>query len=203
MALSQRPMISSVVKAVGVFANQLASLVVWRTTNPCLYRPSDPARALPTRRANFDVAHFRFCREGGGQQISPENRIGGVGIAVGVTRRPRGALRGSRGDRAALGAGLPTPSAFARPTGLPRSLQPQVSEVFVLAKLTPNEGDLSVKHFGGVRRPAPSAGAFQGGVQPKNCATSKRANEGAGGASSARRPRYFPLACAAGWCFRS
>jgi hypothetical protein len=36
--------------------------------------------------------------------------------------------------------------------------------VFVLAKLTPNEGDLSVKHLGGVRRPAPSAGASQGGV---------------------------------------
>jgi hypothetical protein len=27
----------------------------------------------------------------------------------------------------------------------------------VLAELTPNEGDLSVKHLGGVRRPAPSA----------------------------------------------
>ena len=35
----------------------------------------------------------------------------------------------------------------------------------MLAKLNPNEGDLSVKHLGGVRRPAPSAGAFQGGVQ--------------------------------------
>ena len=70
------------------------------------------------------------------------------------------------------------PRRLARPTGLPRSLQPQVSEVFVLAKLTPNEGDLSVKHLGGVRRPAPSAGAFQGGVQPKNCATSKSVSEG-------------------------
>ena len=36
--------------------------------------------------------------------------------------------------------------------------------MFVLAKLAPNEGDLSVKHLGGVRRPAPSARAFQGGV---------------------------------------
>ena len=35
----------------------------------------------------------------------------------------------------------------------------------MLAKLNPNEGDLSVKHLGGVWRPAPSAGAFQGGVQ--------------------------------------
>jgi hypothetical protein len=41
--------------------------------------------------------------------------LGGLGIAV-----------GSRGDRVALGAGLPTPPAVARPTGLPRSLQTQV-----------------------------------------------------------------------------
>jgi hypothetical protein len=36
--------------------------------------------------------------------------------------------------------------------------------VFVLAKLTPNEGDLSVKRLGGVMRPAPSAGKRLGGV---------------------------------------
>ena len=73
-----------------------------------------------------------------------------VGIAV-----------GSRGNRAALGA-VSRPRQLARPTGLPRSSQTQVSEVFVLAKLTPNEGDLSVKHLGGVRRPAPSAGSCLG-----------------------------------------
>jgi hypothetical protein len=32
----------------------------------------------------------------------------------------------------------------------------------VLAKLIANEGDLSVKHLGGVRRPAPSAGSCEG-----------------------------------------
>jgi hypothetical protein len=54
------------------------------------------------------------------------------------------------------------PRRLARPPGLPRSSQTPVSEVFVLAKLTPYEGDLSVKHLGGVRRPAPSAGSCLG-----------------------------------------
>jgi hypothetical protein len=45
---------------------------------------------------------------------------------------------------------------LARPTGLPRSSQTQIAEVFVLAKLPPNEGDLSVEHLGGVRRPSAS-----------------------------------------------
>jgi hypothetical protein len=125
-------------------------------------------------------------------------------VRVGI-QRCRHRLGGARGDRVALGAGLPTPPAcdrrlarvsrprrlatgawrgspdprrldwrlarvsrprrLARPTGLPRSSHTQVSEVFVLAKLTPNEGDLSVKHSGGVRRPAPSAGKRMGGVR--------------------------------------
>jgi hypothetical protein len=35
-----------------------------------------------------------------------------------------------------------------RPTGLPHSPQTPASKVFVLAKLTPQEGDLSVKDLG-------------------------------------------------------
>jgi hypothetical protein len=98
---------------------------------------------------------------------------------MGVTRRPRGARRGSRGDRVALGAGhaatvwrsarVSRPRRLARPTGLPHSSQTQVSKGFVLAKLTPNEGDLSVKHLGGVRRPSPSAGSCLGAGPGDHC----------------------------------
>jgi hypothetical protein len=85
--------------------------------------------------------------------------------------RPRrlatGAWRGSPDPRRLDWrlARVSRPRRLARPTGLPRSSHTQVSEVFVLAKLTPNEGDLSVKHSGGVRRPAPSAGKRMGGVR--------------------------------------
>jgi hypothetical protein len=86
----------------------------------------------------------------------------GAGSCVGQvqdTRAQRGVVRRARSAR------VSRPRRLARPTGLPRSSQTQVSEVFVLAKLTPNEGDLSVKHLGGVRRPVPSACEFQGGVE--------------------------------------
>ena len=121
-------------------------------------------RSLGTRpsRCVLMLRIIDFAAKGAPNKSAQGTALGGIGIAVGVTRRPRGARRGSRGARAALGAGLPT-RPLARPTGLPRSLQPQVSEMFVLAELTPNEGDLSVKHLGGVRRPAPSAGL--GGVR--------------------------------------
>jgi hypothetical protein len=122
---------------------------------PSLSRKSKGRRApSATQSAGFEVAHFRFCREGGSQQISPGNRSGGS------RHRRRGHAATARRS-----ARVSRPQRLARPTGLPRSSQSQVSEVFVLAKLTPNEGDLSVKHLGGVRRPAPSAGAFQSGVQ--------------------------------------
>jgi hypothetical protein len=49
----------------------------------------------PTSLARFDVAHFRFCREGRSQKISPGNRSVGSRHRRGVTRRPRGARRGS------------------------------------------------------------------------------------------------------------
>jgi hypothetical protein len=51
---------------------------------------------------------------------------------------------------------------LARPTGLLPISQTQISEVFVLAKLAPKQGDLSVRHLGGVGRPAPSAGFARG-----------------------------------------
>ena len=122
---------------------------------------------LPTRRASFDVAHFRFCREGGGQQIGPGNRSGGS--------RHR---RGGHAANAWRSARVSGPRRLARPPGLPRSSQTPVSEEFVLAKLTPKrrrpigqafgrgqETRAQRGYLGGVRRPAPSAGAFQGGVQ--------------------------------------
>ena len=85
---------------------------------------------------------------------------GGVG-----GRAQREHRRGCHAATARRSARVSRPRRLARPTGLPRSSQTQVSEVFVLAKLTPNEGDLSVKHLGGVRRPAPSAGSCLGGVR--------------------------------------
>ena len=87
----------------------------------------------------------------GAEHISPGNRSGGS--------RHR---RGGHAATARRSARVSRPRRLARPTGLPRSSQTQVSEVFVLAELTPNEGDLSVKHLGGVRRPAPSAGSCLG-----------------------------------------
>jgi Peptidase family M28 len=54
---------------------------------------SDKFEGRQTGSAGFGVALFRFRLEGA-EHISPGNRSGGVGIAVGVTRRPRGARRG-------------------------------------------------------------------------------------------------------------
>jgi hypothetical protein len=51
---------------------------------------------------------------------------------------------------------------LARPTGLLPISQTQISEVFVLAKLAPKQGDLSVRQLGGVVRPAPNAGIGRG-----------------------------------------
>ena len=179
----------------------------------------------------FDVAHFRSCHEGGGQQISPRNRsLRGVGIAVRVTRRPGNCsacvvscigiwsvctrtisrFPGKTGNGSDSCIGIwsvctrtisrfpgktgngsdSRPRRLARPTGLPRSSQTQVSEVFgefvrsLLQRRRP-----SVKHSGGVRsryryrfcrgigiwsvyhgpyptaETAPSACAFQDGVE--------------------------------------
>ena len=107
--------------------------------------PIDRHPGPQARRASFDVAHFRSCPEGGGQQISSGNRSGG-----GRHRRRGHAATAWRSAR------VSRPRRLTRPTGLPRSSQNQVSEVFVLAKLTPNVGDLSVEHWGGVMRPTPS-----------------------------------------------
>jgi hypothetical protein len=57
-------------------------------------RITDHVCARPSL-ARCDVAHFRFCREGCGRQSAHRIALGGVGVAVGVTRRPRGARRGS------------------------------------------------------------------------------------------------------------
>jgi hypothetical protein len=141
--------------------------------------------------ARFDVAHFRSCLEGGGQQISSGNRSGGVGIAEGVTRRTRGARRGSRWARvSARDLGVTRRTHGARrgspdPAGLPdrqvsrahRRPQfqrcssllslPQTQETY-RSSIWAGSGDprpARVRAWGGVRRPAPSAGAFQGGVQ--------------------------------------
>ena len=92
-----------------------------------------------TRRASFDVALFS------GPRAMP-----GADLWLPLRGEYTRSARVSR------------PRRLARQTGLPRSSQNSVSEVFVLAKLTPNEGDLSVKHLGGVRRPAPSAGSCLG-----------------------------------------
>jgi hypothetical protein len=111
---------------------------------------SDKLEGRQTGSAGFGVALFRFRLEGA-EHISPGNRSGGS--------RHR---RGGHAATARRSARVSRPRRLARPTGLPRSSQTQVSEVFVLAELTPNEGDLSVKHLGGVRRPAPSAGSCLG-----------------------------------------
>jgi hypothetical protein len=148
----------------------------WRTTNNCAtskrasegsYQPNDPA-----------LSATNPTRQRGGNWFGRDGRS-----APSFTRSDIGTTRSARVSR---------PRRLARPTGLPRSSQTQVSEVFVLAKLTPNEGDLSVKHLGGVRRPAPSAGSCLGRGQEtraqrgrvpgwrttNNCATSKRASDG-------------------------
>jgi hypothetical protein len=78
------------------------------------------------------------------------------------------------------------PRRLARPTGLPRSSQTPVSEVFVLAELTPNAADLSVKHLGGVRRPAPSAGSSLGRGQETRA---QRGFELGAGSGDPRRAR--------------
>jgi hypothetical protein len=51
---------------------------------------------------------FDLALKGAANKSAQGIALGGVGIAEGVTRRPRGAGRGSRWARVALGAGLPT-----------------------------------------------------------------------------------------------
>jgi hypothetical protein len=135
-------------------------------TTPERFSYASPT-AIPTRSVSFDVAHFRFCGEGGGQQISPGNRIGGS--------RHR---RGGHAATARRSARVSRPRRLARPTGLLRSLKPQVSEVFVLAKLTPNEGDLSVKHLGGVRETRAQRGRVPGWRTTKELRNFKKRKRG-------------------------
>jgi hypothetical protein len=70
---------------------------------------------------------------------------------LGVTRRTRGARCGSPDP-----AGLPD-----RQVSLAHR-RPRFQRCSCLQSLRQNEGDLSVKHLGGVRRPAPSAGSWAG-----------------------------------------
>jgi hypothetical protein len=97
---------------------------------------------------------FDFAVKGAANKSAQGIALGGVGIAVGVTRRTRGARRGSPDP-----AGLPDRQVSRA------HRRPRFQRSSCLLSLRQNEGDLSVKHLGGVRRPAPSAGAFQGGVQ--------------------------------------
>jgi hypothetical protein len=131
------------------------------------FTPIRSPGTMLSRLASFDVTHFRFCREGGGQQISPGNRSGGSthrrgGHAANAWRSARVSRPRGHAANAWRSARVSGPRRLARPPGLPCSSQTPVSEVFVLAELTPNAGDLSVKHLGGVRRPAPSAGSSLG-----------------------------------------
>jgi hypothetical protein len=112
---------------------------------------------------------FDFAVKGAANKSAQGIALGGVGIAVGVTRRTRGARRGSPDlgvTRRTRGARRGSPD----PAGLPdrqvsrAHRRPRFQRSSCLLSLRQNEGDLSVKHLGGVRRPAPSAGAFQGGV---------------------------------------
>jgi hypothetical protein len=97
---------------------------------------------------------FDFAVKGAANKSAQVIALGGVGIAVGVTRRTRGARRGSPDP-----AGLPDRQVSRA------HRRPRFQRSSCLLSLRQNEGDLSVKHLGGVRRPAPSAGAFQNGVQ--------------------------------------
>ena len=77
---------------------------------------------------------FDLAVKGAANKSAQGIALGGVGIAVGVTRR----------DRAALGAGLPTPPAC--PTDRsPALIADPGLEVFVLDKLTPNEGEFLLR----------------------------------------------------------
>jgi hypothetical protein len=135
-----------------------------------------------TRRASLDVAHVRSYREGGRPQMSPGDRSVGSRHRRGATRQPPGAGRGSRdpaplpdrqvsgavgiaagqrGNRPALGAGLPTPPPC--PTARSPALiaDPGIRDSPVCLAYS-KRGDLSVKHLGGVMRPAPSACRWAG-----------------------------------------
>jgi hypothetical protein len=128
--------------------------------------------------ARFDVAHFRSCREGGCQQISPGNRSGGSrhrreGHAATAWRwarvfRPRG--HAAHAWRSARVSG---PRRLARPPGLPRSSQTPVSEVFVLAKLTPKRRRPIGQAFGRGQETRAQRGRVPGWRATNNCATSK------------------------------
>jgi hypothetical protein len=67
---------------------------------------------------------FDFAVKGAANKSAQGIALGGVGIAVGVARRPRGARRGSRGDRAALGAGHAATARRSARVSRPRRLLP-------------------------------------------------------------------------------
>ena len=90
---------------------------------------------------------FDFAVKGAANKSAQGIALGGVGIAVGVTRRSRGARRGS-----------PDPDLLPDRQVSRAHRRPRFQRSSCLLSLRQNEGDLSVKHLGGVRRPAPSAG---------------------------------------------
>jgi hypothetical protein len=147
---------------------------------------------------------FDLAVKGAANKSAQGIALGGVGIAVRVTRRPRGAgrvssdpgvTRRTRGagrvssdpgvTRRTRGAGRvssdPGVTRRARgarrgspdPAGLPdrqvsrAHRRPRFQRCSCLLSLRQNEGDLSVKHLGGVRRPAPSAGSWAGSGDPR------------------------------------
>jgi hypothetical protein len=115
---------------------------------------------------------FDLAVKGAANKSAQGIALGGVGIAVRVTRRPRGAGRGSSDPgvtRRTRGARRGSPD----PAGLPdrqvsrAHRRPRFQRSSCLLSLRQNEGDLSVKHLGGVRRPAPSAGSWAGSGDPR------------------------------------
>jgi hypothetical protein len=128
---------------------------------------------------------FDFAVKGAANKSAQGIALGGVGIAVRVTRRPRGAGRGSsepgvtrrtRGARrGSRWARVSQPRPLARPPGLPHSSQTPVSEVFVLAKLTPKRRRPIGQAFGRGQETRAQRGRVPGWRTTNNCATSKLA----------------------------
>jgi hypothetical protein len=138
---------------------------------------------------------FDFAVKGPANKSAQGMALGGVGIAVGLTRRPRGARRGSPDP-----ADLPDRQVsrahrrprFQRCSCLLSLLQ--TKETY-RSSIWAGSGDprpARVRAQGGVRRPAPSAGSYSGTGQEtraqrgrvpgwrktNNCATSRRISEG-------------------------
>jgi hypothetical protein len=101
-------------------------------TSEPVHRFADTRRTIEMYEKRPLVEEYHKCLKTG---CSVEARQ----FRTGDRRRHR---RGDDGATAWRSARVSRPRRLARPTGLPRSSQSQVSEVFVLAKLTPNEGDL-------------------------------------------------------------